>query len=169
MTRQPEVGPAAQARRGYQEIAAMSAENHTDFRPLEEREKKLLERLLEHHPFEGRDQLRAQLDSTKARVIPEYFDNYGSIELLVADPVPANVPCSVPVEAEYIDDDGVPVWILLHVKGGVMRELEVCRADGLHLISPAVAERIEPFSRDYGALIEEAKARNGNARSGLLE
>jgi hypothetical protein len=140
----------------------MSAVDDTNFRPLEERERKLLEKLLEHHPFEGRDQLREQLDSTTARLIVEHNDNYGSIELLVASSVTATVPCSVPVEAEYLDDDGIPVWVLLHIKRGVMWQLEICRADGLPLISPATADRIEPFSKDYGSLVEKAKAKNRN-------
>jgi hypothetical protein len=137
----------------------MSAANDNDFRPLEERERKLLERLLEHHSFEGRDQLRKQLDSTTARLIVEHNDNYGSIQLFVADPTPANVLCSVPVEAEYLDEGGIPVWVLLHVKNGVMRQLEICRADGRPLILPPTPERIEPFSKDYGALVEKAKAK----------
>jgi len=87
----------------------VSGENDTNFRPLVERERKLLERLLEHHPFEGRDQLRQQLDSATARLIVEHNDNYGSIELRVADPTPAAVLYRVPVEAEYLDDDGIPV------------------------------------------------------------
>jgi len=137
----------------------MSAEGDASFRPLEEHERKLLERLLEHHPFQGRDELRRQLDSATARLIVEHNDNYGSIELRVADPTPASVLYLVPVEAEYPDDDGIPVWVLLHVnRGGVMRQLEICRADGLPLISPPMPERLEPFSKDYGALIEKAKA-----------
>jgi hypothetical protein len=76
---------------------AMSAKNDKDFRPLQERERKILERLLKHHPFEGRDQLRRQLDSTTARLIVEHNDNYGSIELRVADPTPASVLYLVPV------------------------------------------------------------------------
>ena len=136
----------------------MSGENDTNFRPLVERERKLLERLLEHHPFEGRDQLRQQLDPATARLIVEHNDNYGSIELRVADPTPAAVLYRVPVEAEYLDDDGIPVWVLLHVdRGGVMRQLEICRADGLPLITPPMPERLEPFSKDYGKLVEKAK------------
>jgi hypothetical protein len=123
----------------------MDAVHGAEFRPLQERERRLLERLLDHHPFEGRDQLRRQLDSTTARLIVEFNDNYGSIELFVTDPVPAPVSRSVPVEAEYQDDDGVPVWVLLHVKRGVMWELEICRADGQPLISPPIPERLEPF------------------------
>ena len=85
----------------------MSEEN--GFRPLKERERRLLERLLEHHPFDGRDELRKQLESTTARLIVEHNDNYGSIELRVADPTPASVRYRVPVEAQYLDDDGVPI------------------------------------------------------------
>src|ERR1041384_6143135 len=63
--------------RGVPRDGPMSAQDPTNFRPLEERDHKLLERLLEHHPFEGRDQLREQLDSTTARLIVEHNDNYG--------------------------------------------------------------------------------------------
>jgi hypothetical protein len=147
----------------------MSVESDANSRPLEERERKLLKRLLEHHPFEGRDQLRKQLDSTTARLIVEHKDNYGSIDLFVADPIPAKVPCTVPVEAEYRDDDGIPVWVLLHVQRGIVRELEICRADGRRLISHAAPERIEPFSKGYTALIEKARTRNLSTNSGILE
>ena len=137
----------------------MTAKNDTDFRPLEERERKLLERLLEHDPFEGRDQLRKQLNSTTARLIVEHNDNYGSIELRVADPTPANTSYRVPVEAEYLDDDGIPVWIMLHInREGLMWQLEICRADGRPMISPPAPERLEPFSRDWASVIEKVKA-----------
>ena len=117
-----------------------------DFRPLEKSERKLLERLLDHHAFAGRDELREQLESATARLIVEHNDNYGSIELHVAEPTPAAVRLRVPVEAEYLDDDGIPVWVMLHVnRDGVMCELEICRADGRPLISPPVAERLEPY------------------------
>ena len=135
----------------------MNSGDPKNFRPLEDRERKLLERLLEHHAFEGRDELRAQLNSATARLIVEYHDNYGSIELRVAEPVKATARYRVPVEAEYFDDDGVPVWVLLHVnREGVMCELEICRADGRPLLSPPTPEQLEPFSVDYGALIEKA-------------
>jgi hypothetical protein len=110
------------------------------------------------------------LDSTTARLIDEYKDNYGSIELRVADATPAKVPCLVPVEAEYFDDDGVPVWVLLHVnRAGVMQELEICRADGLALMSHPVPELLEPFSKDYAALIQEAKANSERRPKGAQE
>src|SRR5258708_160258 len=115
----------------------MSEENDKTIRVLQERETRILERLLGHHPFDGRDELLKQLQSTMARPIVEYHDNYGSIELRVTHPSPASVRYRVPVEAEYLDDDGVPVWVLLHVnREGLMCELEICRADGQPLISP---------------------------------
>jgi hypothetical protein len=54
-----------------------------------------------------------------------------------------------------------------------MWQLEICRADGLPLISPPNPEQIEPFSLDYPALIEGAKAKQQKAgkstKSGLLD
>jgi hypothetical protein len=135
----------------------MSGENDKDFRMLREHERGILEKLLEHHPFDGRGELLKQLDSATARRIEEYNDNYGSIELHVAVPVCADVQYRVPVEAEYLDDDGVPVWVLLHVRNGVMCELEICRADGRPLISPPKPERLEPFSVNYEAGIRIIK------------
>src|SRR5258706_9732522 len=93
-----------------------------------------------------------------ARPIVEYHDHYGSIELRVTHPSPASVRYRVPVEAEYLDDDGVPVWVLLHVnREGLMCELEICRADGQPLISPPIPERLEPFSADYDALVKKPR------------
>lgn len=135
----------------------MSLKDTPAFRPLEDHERKLLERLLDHHDFPGRDEVRQQLESATARTIAEYNDNYGSFELRVADSLPAAVDYLVPVEAEYFEG-GVPVWILLHVdRDGFMRELEIVRADGKPLISRPVPERIEPFAKDYGALMQKAK------------
>jgi hypothetical protein len=113
---------------------------------LEERERRILETLLRHHPFDGRDELLKQVKSTTARLIAEHHDNYGSIELRVADPTPANVKYRLAVEGQYLDDDGALVWVLLHVnREGVMSELEVCRADGRPLISPPIPELLEVY------------------------
>jgi hypothetical protein len=76
----------------------------------------------------------------------EYHDNYGSIELCVANPTPSSGRHRVPVEGQYLDDDGVPVWLLLHVnREGVMCELEIVRADGQPLMSPPLPERLEVY------------------------
>ena len=36
----------------------------------------------------------------------------------------------IPVEAQILDDDGVPIAVLLHVVGGLAEELEIYRVDG---------------------------------------
>jgi hypothetical protein len=45
----------------------------------------------------------------------EYQDNYGSIELHVSNGAPSSGRSRVPVEGQFLDDDGVPVWLLLHI------------------------------------------------------
>lgn len=69
----------------------MCGENDKGFRVLLEHERRILETLLGHHPFDGRDELLKQLDSATARLIQQYDDNYGSIELHVAAPTLAHV------------------------------------------------------------------------------
>lgn len=125
----------------------MHAGNTTGFRPLEDDERRLIEALLDHHAFDGRDELRAQLPATAARLITEYHDNYGSIELRVADAAPASgVRYRVPVEGQYPDDDGIPVWLMLHVnRDGFLCELEIVRADGKPLMRRPSAERVEVY------------------------
>jgi hypothetical protein len=64
----------------------------------------------------------------------------------VADPTPASLRYRIPVEAQYLDVDGVPVWLLLHVnREGLMCELEIVRADGRPLLSPPIPEHLEVY------------------------
>lgn len=124
----------------------MNGEQAGAFRPLEDNERRLLEALLDHHPFNGRDQLREQLGSTTARLIPEHHDNYGSIELRVSSGPASSGRYRVPVEGQYADADGIPVWLLLHVnREGFLCELEIVRADGKPLIHGPTAERLEVY------------------------
>ncbi len=126
--------------------SSMNGEKAPAFRALQDDERKLLETLLDHHRFEGRDQLRGQLDSTTARLISESQDNYGSIELHVSNGPPSSGRYRVPVEGQYLDADGIPVWLLLHVnREGFMCELEIVRADGKPLISTPTPERLEVY------------------------
>jgi hypothetical protein len=144
----------------------MSDEDDKGFRKLTEGERRLLERILAHHPFDGRDELLRQLESTVVRLISEYNDHYGSIELRVTKPIPASVCYRVPVEAEYPDDYGVPVWVLLHInRAGLMCELKICRADAKPFVSPRIPEKLEPFSREWETLIGEAKSRSQRRRT----
>ncbi len=81
--------------------------------------------------FPGRAALVEQLRTCRVRTITEYADEYGSVEIQVDPAAPrAKVVGRVPVEAEWIDIDSVPVYWLLHVVDGVMEELEVYKADG---------------------------------------
>lgn len=124
----------------------MDEEKTAAFRPLRDDERKLLETLLDHHDFDGRDQLREQLESTTARLILEYRDDYGSIELQVSNGLASSGRYRVPVEGQYLDDDGIPVWLLLHInREGFMCELEIVRADGKPLIFTPTAERLEVY------------------------
>jgi hypothetical protein len=127
-------------------MAGMDEEKSPAFRPLQDGERRLLERLLDDHPFDGRDQLREQLESTTARLISEYQDNYGSIELRVSDGPPSSGRYRAPVEGQCLDDDGIPVWILLHIsREGLMCDLEIVRAVGKPLMSTPVPERLEVY------------------------
>ena len=124
----------------------MDEENIAAFRSLQDDERRLLETLLDHHEFDGRDQLRQQLESTTARLILEHQDNYGSIELHVSTGPPSTGRYRVPVEGQYLDDDGIPVWLLVHINPeGSMCELEIVRADGKSLISTPTTERLEVY------------------------
>jgi len=92
-------------------------------------EKRILQALLDQ-PFPGQVELRSQLGS--ARVSAECRCGCASVVLIV-DPdseAPASTTSSVPVEAEGYDDDGMPVWFILHVRDGYLQELEIIRADG---------------------------------------
>lgn len=125
---------------------SMNEEKTPAFRPLQDDERRLLETLLDHHQFDGRDQLRGQLESTTARLILEYQDNYGSIELHISNGTPSSGRYRVPVEGQYLDDDGIPVWLLLHInREDFMCELEIVRADGKPLISTPTPERLEVY------------------------
>ena len=112
----------------------------SEFRPLEERERNILERLLEH-PFPGRDELRLQMSSIAGKVI----DTYGSLELSVPVVHVAPVIQNVPVEAEYFDTDGVPVWVLPPVVRGFVM--------GLEIIGGPAPDRIFPLSKDYEEIV----------------
>ena len=91
----------------------------------------ILEKLLECQ-FRGRDELRQQLAFATVRPI----DESGSLALKVTSPILAETEHRVPVEAEYLDADGVPIWILLHVVNGLLNELEIIKADGSTMQNP---------------------------------
>jgi hypothetical protein len=99
-----------------------------EFRPPTEAELAILSRLFEAD-FPGREALRAQARNCKVRTI----DDAGSLEFQVSGNLRAWTEQSVPIEAEVEDEDGALLHVLLHVKDGVIRELEYYKesADGV--------------------------------------
>ncbi|MGO4258714.1 hypothetical protein AB4Y76_19940 [Marmoricola sp. RAF53] len=74
----------------------------------------------------------------------EPIDRDGSLRLRPVDPTPAKVSRRIPVEATYVDTDGVLVHVLIHVINGVLDELEVYREDsGTVIVAPAEASVLE--------------------------
>jgi hypothetical protein len=102
-------------------------------RGLKTNEKAILERLLQDS-FRGRDEIRAQVAQSRVREIAEYKDNYGSLEFEVMGGPKAAVAERVPVDGMALDADGVPIEFLLHVVDGVLRELEIVKADGSPIV-----------------------------------
>ena len=97
---------------------------NADYRVLTVWERRILSRLLEPK-FSGRDTLRVQLDQVGARTI----DDDGSIKLKTKGARRAAVAQRVPTEAEAPDSDGVTIHYLLHVRSGLVNELEVYKED----------------------------------------
>jgi hypothetical protein len=95
------------------------------FRAMTIDERRLLKRLLSED-FPGRGAIQKQMSAALARTI----DSEGSLEFSVTSDERAEVIHRVPVEGEYADADGVPVHVLMHVVNGVLRELEIYKADG---------------------------------------
>ena len=87
-------------------------------------ERALLDRLLEPE-FPGANELRQQLSGARVRTI----DSEGSLELAVSSGPVARAD-SVVMNGTYLDLDGVPVEILVHVRDGRLAELEIYKADG---------------------------------------
>jgi len=111
----------------------------SEFRLINQAEKELLENLL-NQDFPARDALRKQLKGLMVKLI----DRDGSLALRVEDSVYVAsdaietsslspdqlLSLAVPVEGRYLDDDRVPVSVMLHVSGGKLHELEIIKADG---------------------------------------
>jgi len=100
-----------------------------DYRPLTENERAILDVLLQV-PFAGRDEVRQQLEDCLVKRI----DGEGSLEFIVTKDVRAPVTTRIPVEGEMVDEDGIPVRLLLHVVEDTVRELEIYKGDGSPLI-----------------------------------
>jgi hypothetical protein len=106
-----------------------SLESNAPPRVLRPHERTLIDHLL-RGPFEGSAEIRSQL--AIARVEAEGHGDTRTLRFTWGDQdVPrARTVVRIPVEAEILDDDGVPIAVLLHVVDGLAEELEIYRVDG---------------------------------------
>ena len=101
-------------------------------RRLSEWERATLAKLLSAD-FPGRPELAVQA----ADVTGASLDSEGSLALSPAAGSPAaEVVRRIPVEAEFEDEDGMTVHVLLHVLDGFLSELEIFREDSGPLRRP---------------------------------
>ncbi len=96
----------------------------------------MLERLLLESPFDGREELLAQLGEIVGRSI----DEDGSLSLRSASASRASVRNRIPVEGEAPDSDDMTIHYLLHVVDGQMKELEVYKDDSSRVLRHAAPE-----------------------------
>ncbi|GEM_PF-1692631 len=111
------------------------------YRTLTEHERAVINRLLDKD-FPGKKTIRKQVESALVRTIPEYKDNYGSLEFSVKLEEKANVTNRIPISGRVNDSDGVPIEIFLHVINGKIDELEIVKADNSPLRQPIDASKI---------------------------
>jgi hypothetical protein len=110
----------------------------SEFRPLDIRERALLEKLLEID-FPGRDALRGQLGGIRAKQI----EDDGTLRLRCTSGVPAVVKYRLVSEGTCADADCVQISVLLHVnKHGFMCMLEIIKVDGSPIITPPSADNV---------------------------
>jgi hypothetical protein len=112
----------------------------TTFRQLSANEMGLLEKLLAHE-FPGRDALRRQLPSLTARQILKD----GTIELRYEGDGLADTDIGCPSEGTCKDSDGGVIAVLLHVKNGRMRMLEIVKYDGSEILRKPAGEALEAY------------------------
>jgi len=111
-------------------------------RLLNDYERVILSRLLSCE-FAGRDAIASQLESARARQI----DDTGSVELTTVSATAAGVVTRLPVEAQCLDEDGVPISIMLFVVNGFISELEFSKADGSAIRKMPDPEALDVFAR----------------------
>ena len=112
----------------------------TSFRQLAANETTLLEKLLAHE-FPGRDALRRQLPFVVARQI----DEHGCLELRYEGDGLAETELGCPTEGTCEDIDGGLIAVMLHVKDGRMRLLEIFKQDGSEILRAPTGEDLEAY------------------------
>ena len=114
----------------------------SELRSLSVQESEILTRLLAAN-FAGRDEIADQIANCMVRDIDQCgISISGSIDLIttVSDPAPVN--CGVPVEGVVEDADGVLIHILLHVVGGIVKELEISKENFLNVLAKINAHKV---------------------------
>jgi hypothetical protein len=105
------------------------------FRQLTERERGLMEKLLEAD-FPGRDELRTQVGSVTAKQI----EQDGTLSLRCDSGLPSPRKQTLVAEAWCKDADGGDMSVMLHVnKDGFMNMLEIIKYDFSSIIRPPTA------------------------------
>lgn len=112
----------------------------TNFRQLEPNELALLKKLLDHD-FPGRDALRSQLSAVTGR----RTDEHGCLELRTDGATAADTEVGSPTEGKCEDIDGGAIVVLLHVKNGRLRLLEICKEDGSEILRAPRAEDLTVY------------------------
>jgi hypothetical protein len=129
-------------------------------------ELRYLAKLLEE-PFPGRDELVAQLPALE--VEPCCSCGCGSLALRPGGGPRAPISTGPPVNANTADRDGTPIEVRLHVRDGLMHELEIYRGRGRGRRSasagsvgavPALAIVVDDMTAAF------TRNRGGGARSG---
>jgi hypothetical protein len=116
----------------------------SEFRKLNERERELLEKLLDAE-FPGRDEWRTQLDSMTGKQIIED----GTLILRCDAGLPLPTKYKLGIEGMCKDADGGDIGVLLHAdRNGFLRMLEILKYDGSPVINP-------PSARDLVLLLPE--------------
>jgi hypothetical protein len=112
----------------------------TNFRQLTAAEMGLLEKLLAHE-FPGGDDLRRQLLSATARQTSED----GTLELRYEGDGLAEIELGCPTEGTCDDIDGGVITVMLHVKNGRMRLLEIFKEDGSKILRAPTGETLKAY------------------------
>jgi hypothetical protein len=108
----------------------------TGFRQLTERERRIVEKLLETE-FPGRYALREQIGSVTAKQIEED----GTLILRCASGPPSPTRHTLAVEGKCKDADGMIISVMLHVdKDGFMNMLEIYKYDMSPIINQPSAD-----------------------------
>lgn len=108
-------------------------------RPISDDERGLLRVLIGTEDFGGRSEIAEQLSNAQV----EEIDPDGSLRFVVLSQRRAPIKCRIPVEAQFLDTDGIQGHLLLHVVNGQVAELEVYKDDSSRVIKRPRPEDLE--------------------------